>query len=48
MTKEGDFSKGQVEQFAESLPNMPGAEYGANLYLVVPATTDVTGDGQPD
>jgi hypothetical protein len=46
VTKEGDFNKGQVEQFAESLPNMPGAEYGADLYLVVPAPTDVTGDGE--
>lgn len=33
LTKEGAFTKAQVEQLAESLPLMQSAEYGATLFL---------------
>jgi hypothetical protein len=35
LTKEGEFTKGQVEQMAESLPAIGGAEYSARLEVVV-------------
>jgi hypothetical protein len=37
VNKEGDFSKGQIEQMTESLPNISGAEYQARLEAIVPA-----------
>jgi hypothetical protein len=35
LTKEGEFSKGQIEQMAESLPSISGAEYRARLDVLV-------------
>ena len=35
LVKEGEFTKGQVEQMAESLPSIKGAEYSARLEVVV-------------
>ena len=35
LTKEGEFTKGQIEQMAESLPALSGAEYRARLDLLV-------------
>ena len=36
VTKEGEFSKGEVEHLAESLPSVSGAEYHADLTVIVP------------
>lgn len=35
VTKEGEFTKGQIEQMAESLPSISGAEYSARLDVFV-------------
>ena len=35
LTKEGEFTKGQIEQMAESLPTLSGAEYRARLDILV-------------
>jgi hypothetical protein len=35
LTKEGEFTKGQVEQMAEPLPALSQAEYSARLEIVV-------------
>jgi hypothetical protein len=37
ITKEEDLSKAQVEQATERLPNVPQAEYSADLTLLLPA-----------
>lgn len=36
ITREGDFSKADVEQMAERLPSLPRAEYSARLKLTTP------------
>ena len=35
LTKEGQFTKGQIEQMVESLPALNGAEYSARLDVLV-------------
>lgn len=40
ITKEEELSKAQVEQMIERLPNLPQAEYSADLSLLVPAPED--------
>jgi len=40
ITKEGEFTKGEVETIIESLPTLPGADYGARLNLLIPSTED--------
>ena len=40
LTKEGDFSKAEVERFVEALPSMPRAEYSAQMSVVVPASNE--------
>lgn len=36
LTKEGDFSKAELEQMIERLPNVPGADYSVDLTLLTP------------
>ena len=36
IVKQGDFSKGEVEQMVEALPALPGAKYDVQLKVVVP------------
>ncbi|MBI2198940.1 MAG: hypothetical protein HYU42_10145 [Candidatus Rokubacteria bacterium] len=40
ITKEEELSKAQVEQMIERLPNVPHAEYSADLILLLPAAED--------
>jgi hypothetical protein len=37
VSKQGELTKAEVEQIAERLPEIPSAEYSAELTLVVPA-----------
>ena len=40
VTKDGEFSKGEVEQIIESIPSLPGAEYGARLDVEIPSSQE--------
>ncbi|MBA7612089.1 hypothetical protein ES703_19323 [subsurface metagenome] len=40
VTKDGEFSKGEVEQIIESLPSLPGADYGARLDVEIPSSQE--------
>jgi|Deesub1362A_J573_1020465.scaffolds.fasta_scaffold00395_24 hypothetical protein len=40
ITKEGEFTKGEVETIIESLPVLPDANYGARLDLLIPTTEE--------
>jgi hypothetical protein len=43
--KEGEFSKAEVEQMAESLPSLPRADYSARLEVSLPGTEDQAPEG---
>jgi hypothetical protein len=40
VTKDGEFTKGEVERIIESLPYLPGANYEARLELLIPSTEE--------
>ncbi|MBW2106343.1 MAG: hypothetical protein JRI26_10055 [Deltaproteobacteria bacterium] len=42
ITKNGEFSKGEVEQIIESLPSLPGADYAARLDLAIKSLPEET------
>jgi len=42
--REGSFSKAEVEQMAESLPNIPRADYSARLEVVAPGSEEAPED----
>lgn len=37
ITKDGEFTKGEVERIIESLPSLPGADYGVRLEVLIPS-----------
>lgn len=44
ITKEGEFTKGDVESIVESLPSLPTASYEASLYFFMPSTGEEAED----
>ncbi len=40
VSKDGEFTKGEVESIVESLPCLPEASYGARLELLIPSTEE--------
>jgi len=40
VTKDGEFSKSDVEQIIESLPSLPGADYAARLDVEIPSSQE--------
>jgi len=40
ITKDGEFTKGEAERIIESLPSLPGADYGARLELSIPSAKE--------
>jgi len=40
ITKDGEFTKGDVERIIESLPSFPGADYGTRLEVLIPSTEE--------
>ncbi|MBW1935298.1 MAG: hypothetical protein JRI84_07080 [Deltaproteobacteria bacterium] len=44
ITKEGEFTKGDVESIVESLPSLPDASYETSLDLFMPSTGEKAED----
>jgi hypothetical protein len=40
VVKEGEFTKGDVERIIDSLPALPGANYGARLDILAPSNKE--------
>lgn len=40
ITKDGEFTKGKVERIIESLPSLPGADYGVRLEVIIPSNEE--------